>query len=232
MMKLTADCLDAVDRWYAHSMPPRTKRSVSIRVFKNGFVENVFGKSHPITPIVWFGPFIAYGIYGIFAFGHPMLSFAYFALGVLAFSLVEYLLHRFLFHWKPEWPWIRSLAFLWHGYHHEFPQDAMRLVAPPLMSWPVAVATFFLSRALLGADWSALFAGMCTGYLAYDWIHYYCHHFRPTGGIGKFLRDYHLQHHFDTRPGRFGVSSPLWDVVFGTYLARRVAKAQQPASES
>ncbi len=56
-----------------------------------------------------------------------------------------------------------------------------------------------------------------TGYLAYDWTHYYTHHFRPRRGLGKWLRTYHLRHHYHDPNAYFGISSPLWDLLFGTF---------------
>ncbi len=71
---------------------------------------------------------------------------------------------------------------------------------------------------LLGApQWvDTLIAGFGTGYLAYDLTHYATHHFPMHGGVWKYLKRYHLRHHYKTPNMRFGVSSPLWDVVFKT----------------
>jgi sterol desaturase/sphingolipid hydroxylase (fatty acid hydroxylase superfamily) len=111
-----------------------------------------------------------------------------------------------------------------HGYHHVFPDDKNRLVAPPLMSWPLAGIFAVATHGMLPANgWLSAYAGLTVGYLAYDYIHYYTHHFRPKRGPGRWLRAYHMLHHFDDRRSRFGVSSPLWDVVFRTYQpVRRV----------
>ena len=103
-------------------------------------------------------------------------------------------------------------------YHHDFPNDKMRLVAPPLMSWPIALALGLLTRWFGPDRWLPAFAGLTVRYLAYDYIHYYTHHFRPRWGPGKWLRRYHMLHHHDDRNSRFGVSSPLWDIVFKTYV--------------
>ncbi len=54
------------------------------------------------------------------------------------------------------------------------------------------------------------------GYLIYDITHYATHHFTMRRGIFKFLKRYHLKHHYKTPDLRYGVSSPLWDWVFGT----------------
>jgi sterol desaturase/sphingolipid hydroxylase (fatty acid hydroxylase superfamily) len=52
--------------------------------------------------------------------------------------------------------------------------------------------------------------------VVYDSIHYATHHFTMRSGIGKFLKEYHLRHHYHDDHTAYGVSSPLWDVVFGT----------------
>ncbi len=203
----------------AAALPGRRPRA--IRIFANPVVEHVFAKAHPITPIVWFGPFIAYGlVHGVLSVG-ALRTAEVFLLGWLVWTLIEYVLHRFLFHMRAGTPGARLRSFLLHGYHHEFPTDRMRLVAPPLLSWPLAAIVIVLYVSAFGRDAGlALFAGTATGYIAYDWIHYYTHHFRPRNPVGRFLRRYHMLHHFDDEnPNRrFGVSSPLWDFVFGTFL--------------
>jgi sterol desaturase/sphingolipid hydroxylase (fatty acid hydroxylase superfamily) len=54
------------------------------------------------------------------------------------------------------------------------------------------------------------------GYLCYDYIHFATHHFRPRTRVGKFLKQHHMLHHFAEHGSRWGVSSPMWDYVFGT----------------
>lgn len=227
----TQQCLDAA---YGTEAPQRTGRGrpVSIRVFRSRVIEEVFAKAHPITPIVWFGPLIAYAVYRT-AQGGPIAwarGIGLFTAGWLVWTLLEYLLHRYLFHLPAETREQKLRAFLIHGYHHQFPSDPMRLVAPPLMSWPIAVVVGGSYHLALGPgdSWLALFAGTCVGYLAYDWIHYYTHHFHPKWPLGKWLRKYHMLHHFDDDATRYGISSPLWDLVFGTYRsldARRTANS-------
>ncbi len=197
------------------------RRPTTIRLFKNGFVEHVLAKAHPLTPILWFGPLIAYGLYrGVHRFG-LLGELGLFVMGWLIWTLFEYVMHRFFFHLRADdSAKSRLRAFLRHGYHHEFPNDKLRLVAPPLMSWPLGAAIIAIYLWLLGpATAFALFAGTASGYIGYDWIHYYVHHFRPRTRLGRWLKGYHMHHHFDARlpNARFGVSTPLWDWVFGTY---------------
>ncbi len=240
LLRYTEDCLNAGQgRWPASGLggwgdlesnpnaPRRPDRPKSIRVFENGFIEKVFAQAHPVTPIIWFGPFIAWGIYrGVTGPGVPA-TLGLFAAGWLAWTFIEYLLHRFLFHIGAHDEKSRFRAFMMHGYHHEFPNDKMRLVAPPLMSWTLAVPIFLIYYFAFGPTTGvALFAGTATGYIAYDWIHYYTHHFRPRTRFGKWIKSYHLLHHFDELHGtkRYGVSSPIWDFVFGTYAPVRPRK--------
>lgn len=226
LLDLTDEIRAAVDRWDGHVGPParENRGKVGLRVFRSDFVENWLATSHPVLPGVWFGPFILGGLAVGFvnpAVG-PALGLGLYAAGVLAWTLLEYTLHRFVFHHVPSQDFGAKLRqFMAHGYHHEFPSDPWRLVAPPLMSWPIAAVVWVLWRVALGPDlvWAA-FGGTCAGYLAYDWTHYYTHHFTPTSAVGKYLRRIHMIHHFANADANHGISSPLWDFVFRTYQAR------------
>ena len=211
----------------------RKDRPKSVRVFTNGFVENVFGKAHWLTPALWFGPPMVYGLYKGLSDARigAGRTLGLFALGWVFWTLLEYVLHRFLFHWEPKQEKDRIKAFMLHGYHHVYHQDKLRLVAPPVMSWVPGILVALLYFVVFGRTYFAtVFAGTGAGYVAYDWIHYYTHHARPTSGLGKWLRRYHMIHHFKEHDACFGVSSPLWDIVFGTYRTPRTA-TQNAASE-
>src|SRR5262249_5134845 len=111
VLRYTEDCLNAAQgRWPASglggwgdlkpdpAMMRRTERPKTIRVFENGFIEKVFAQAHPITPIIWFGPVIAWGIYRGLVDRGALLTVGVFVLGWLIWTLLEYILHRFLFH--------------------------------------------------------------------------------------------------------------------------------------
>lgn len=190
-----------------------------IRVLENGFLESYFATSHWIMPGVWFAPLIAYFVYASAArgLGWPAIA-ACLAAGVLGWTLVEYLLHRFVFHFPHDTlPFLRSALFALHGYHHEFPADPKRLVAPPVLSWPIAAVLALVYWAAFGAYWQVLLAGTFAGYLGYDWMHYYTHHAVPKSRFGRFMRRFHMEHHFKTSTRQFGLSSPLWDFAFFSF---------------
>lgn len=221
-LRYTRACLKAARRWPPPGSSTATSHRgpTSVRVFEAEWVERIFAQAHPVTPLLWFAPILFIAAHHTLKADptRRLVAVPVFLAGWLAWSLIEYLLHRFLFHIDARTSKERLRAFLMHGYHHEYPNDKMRLVAPPLMSWPLALVVGVMTRLLVGPDyWLSAYAGLTVGYLAYDYIHYYCHHFRPTRGPGKWLRTYHMLHHHRDRTSRFGVSSPLWDFVFDTY---------------
>jgi sterol desaturase/sphingolipid hydroxylase (fatty acid hydroxylase superfamily) len=219
------ELLSTVDRWEGINAKPdaaNRKKREGIRIFRNSMVEALFSKAHPVMPVVWTAPFMALGFYRGVVEGRSGAwgTFGLFLVGVLIWSLLEYVLHRGLFHWEGKGPSGKMLSFMLHGYHHEFPDDRMRLVAPPLMLFVLGAVVGVLHYLVFGGQyWAQVFAGVTVGYVAYDWTHYYTHHFHPRSGLGAWLRRYHLRHHFQEERARYGISSPLWDLVFRTYLS-------------
>ena len=207
-------------------LPKGKDRPIRIQVYKNAFLEKWFAQAHPITPGIWFGWIVVYGLYVALAELTWWKGLLAFGAGMLITSLIEYCLHRFAFHFKPKSESGRLNAFILHGYHHEFPTDPMRLVLPPIGIWPVAVLVGGAYWALFtysgfGEYFWVVYGGTALGYILYDWLHYYTHHFNPKGGPGKWLKRYHMLHHFDSPHHRFGITSPLWDLVFGTFMPLR-----------
>jgi sterol desaturase/sphingolipid hydroxylase (fatty acid hydroxylase superfamily) len=136
--------------------------------------------------------------------------------------LAEYLLHRFLFHYRARTPRQEWIFFLFHGIHHAQPQCKTRLVMPPVVSIPLALIFYGLFSLVIGGLFAAahlvgvIFGGFISGYLVYDLIHYATHHFPMRAGVWKWLKRHHMRHHYKMPDRRFGVSSPLWDYVFNT----------------
>jgi sterol desaturase/sphingolipid hydroxylase (fatty acid hydroxylase superfamily) len=142
--------------------------------------------------------------------------------GYATWTLTEYWLHRVVFHYEPEEGIGARIHWMIHGVHHDHPNDPLRLVMPPSASLPLATLFVVAFWLILGGSWWLPFsAGFLGGYLAYDMIHYYVHHNRPTSRAGKKLRELHMRHHFQDHERGFGVSAPWWDQVFGTAPGRR-----------
>ena len=200
-------------------MPQRyvSNKNESVRMFENDFIER-FSHVHPVTPLVIFLPVIAYMLY--LAVGQRGLSIGatagLFALGIVIWTLVEYAMHRYVFHYEPRSGLGKKLHFLVHGMHHDYPQDASRLVAPPAFSLPLALVFYGLFLGVFGRLAPAAFAGFLFGYVCYDTIHFATHHFSMKRGVGLWLKQYHMRHHYKDDHNGYGVSSPLWDYVFRT----------------
>ena len=139
------------------------------------------------------------------------------ALGILSWTLMEYLIHRFSFHFAPRGRAGVILAYLIHGVHHAYPEDHRRWITPPSVSFPIAVILYVAFSYVLGRFIGPFASGVALGYLAYDLLHYVIHAGSMTSRVGRFLRSYHMQHHYATPERRFGVSSPFWDYVFRTH---------------
>jgi sterol desaturase/sphingolipid hydroxylase (fatty acid hydroxylase superfamily) len=187
-------------------------------MFENPLLE-LASRVHPVVPPLLYLPVVTICL--ALAIGRESLAvpsvLGGFLVGLVAWSLAEYLLHRFVFHFEPDTRWGRRLHFIIHGVHHDYPHDPMRLVMPPSVSVPLAILVFLLFRTLLGPAWSLpFFAGFLVGYLIYDMAHYHIHHHRSTNKLSLALRRYHYRHHFQQSDRGFGVTSSLWDWVFRT----------------
>lgn len=139
--------------------------------------------------------------------------------GLLSWSFIEYVLHRFVFHYDAQSRLGRKLLYQVHLSHHENPAAKNGIFASLYLSVPVASAYWLLVRAVTGsyAVASYLFIGMAAGYFFYEWLHFQCHHGKSSLPLLKYLRKYHLLHHYKTPELRFGVTSPLCDLIFGTF---------------
>jgi 4-hydroxysphinganine ceramide fatty acyl 2-hydroxylase len=194
-----------------------SRKNETVRMFKSDFME-FFSHVHPATPLVLYVPVIAYMLYLAFWQSRlPILVIAgLFLLGMLVWTLLEYIIHRYVFHYEPKNRWGKQLHFIVHGVHHDYPNDAKRLVMPPSVSIPLAIAFCALFFVTLGRFAPAVSAGFGFGYVCYDTIHYAIHHFPMKRGVWLWLKQYHLRHHFHDDHAGYGVSSPLWDYVFRT----------------
>ncbi|MFA5011038.1 MAG: sterol desaturase family protein [Ignavibacteria bacterium] len=203
-----------------------SNRNESVRLFKNNFLE-YFSHIHPATPVVVYVPLVIIISY----FGLQRTSIGSYALlfiaGLALWTLFEYVMHRFVFHYQPKSEVGKKVHFLAHGVHHDYPRDRTRLVMPLLVSIPLAVIHYFAFSLIFGYNYFlAVLSGYIIGYVLYDTIHFATHHWKMTSPLGKFLKEYHLKHHYVAPDTAYGVSNPLWDYVFFTVPVKE--KAAEP----
>ena len=195
-----------------------------LRLFRSDFLE-FFTHIHPLVVLVIWLPVCGYFAFAAIRDGSALSVILGLVLGLFLWTLTEYLLHRFVFHFPPRSQRQERILFLFHGVHHAQPKCKTRLVMPPVVSIPLAAlfyALFWLvlDRALGLPAWlPPVFSGLIAGCLVYDLTHYATHHFPMRRRLPKALKRYHMQHHYKTPSARFGVSSPLWDYVYGTLPA-------------
>lgn len=184
-------------------------------MFKSDFLERL-SKIHFSVPIYLYFPVIVFCICKSFLVGvEPKAFFLLFGIGLIVWTFVEYVMHRYVFHFVPKSKIGLRLHFIIHGVHHDYPNDAKRLVLPPSVSIPLAIGFYYLFRLILGPQylWS-FFAAFLLGYLVYDIGHYAMHHYNFKNKILKKIKDHHMLHHYKNPDKGYGVSSPLWDKIF------------------
>ncbi|SFV32506.1 sterol desaturase family protein [Thermoflavifilum thermophilum] len=197
----------------------KIKNKGQARLFENEYLE-FLTKTHPL--VIWgmYIPVIGYMLYvSAVRIGlKPVMIAGIFVSAMFAWTLFEYLMHRFVFHFVSDNPRVQRFIYVLHGNHHEYPRDKQRLFMPPVPSLILACLIFSLQYLILGKYAFAFFPGFLLGYLMYGSMHYAIHAWKPPFKFMKPLwRNHHLHHYKDEHKG-FGVSTSLWDRVFGTFF--------------
>lgn len=206
------------DELLAAALGPDPKPDLSARsprFFRRPLFE-ALTRAHPASPYLLHLPLLALALARARALPLAHLL-ALLAAGALAWTLVEYWLHRGFFHMRGDTPARRVTSYIVHRHHHAAPADPDRIAATPLYSLGL-LALLFALYGVAGPEprW-ALLAGTILGYLAYELLHWRLHHAAPRTAPGRALRRHHQRHHHGDGRSNFGISSPLWDLVFRTY---------------
>ncbi|CAA6668570.1 unnamed protein product [Spirodela intermedia] len=187
------------------------------RFFKSDFWEFLTRTVWWAIPVIWL-PVVCWSISQSILMGRTFPQIAVMAAsGIVIWTLLEYIIHRFLFHIKTKSYWGNTAHYLIHGCHHKHPMDGLRLVFPPAATAILCIPLWNLSKLLVAPSMApALFGGGLLGYIVYDCTHYYLHHGQPSVDPARNLKRYHMNHHFRVQTLGFGITSSCWDWVFGT----------------
>jgi sterol desaturase/sphingolipid hydroxylase (fatty acid hydroxylase superfamily) len=211
------------DRIPEHLKP---KNEGTDSLFKGSFLEK-FTRTHISVPVTMHLLIVTFFIYivwfdvfeGIPGIHFSVLSYlGLFAGGYLTWTFSEYWVHRYVYHVKTEKKWLLKIQHLGHGIHHQYPKDPTRLAMPPVPAI-IGISIFFSIFWLIMGNYAfAFFPGFLLGYVAYISIHYMQHIFKPPafGPINRLWKWHALHHYKYPETKAFGVSTSLWDVVFGT----------------
>lgn len=143
------------------------------------------------------------------------------AAGVMIWTLTEYALHRFLFHWEAGSALMEKFVFVLHGNHHTTPNDPLRNLMPPMVSVPVGGLIWASMLMLLGTAGHWVFLGFMAGYVVYDLVHYACHQWPMKGRLARMLKTHHMRHHHLHESGNYAITGMMWDRLFRTRLRTR-----------
>ena len=191
-------------------------------LFKNEYAEHLT-KTHPLVILSIYFPLIFFMLY----YSRMVMNISLtqitllFLSGIFVWTFFEYILHRFVFHIIAESERAINILYIIHGNHHEYPRDKERLFMPPVPSLIIATVLFsaiYFIAYLLGMSEKvfAFYPGFLLGYLLYGSLHYAIHAWNPPYKWMKPLwRNHHLHHYKNEQQG-FGVSTTLWDRIFGT----------------
>ncbi len=186
-------------------------------LFKNPILERLT-RTYFAVPVVFFlAVALLFSLYSYYFKSISATSILIlFACGVFFFSFIEYLIHRFIFHFNAQTPKEKQFQYKIHGVHHHYPKDKDRLVMPPVISVAISVGFFFIFWVTLSNYGFPFFAGFCCGYSIYLLIHYAVHRYRQPKNFLSFWWKHHSLHHYKCDERAFSVSNPLWDYLFGT----------------
>jgi sterol desaturase/sphingolipid hydroxylase (fatty acid hydroxylase superfamily) len=187
------------------------------QLFRNRYLE-MLTKTHPL--VIWglyLPVFVGMPWYAVAKLGYPAwrVTLIYIA-GMFFWTFFEYVMHRWIFHMIAESPRAQKVIYVMHGNHHHFPRDRERLFMPPIPSLLISGTIFGIMYLLMRNNAFMFFPGFILGYLMYGSMHYAIHAWNPPFKWMKPLwRNHHLHHYKDEGKG-YGVSTTIWDRVFGT----------------
>jgi len=187
-----------------------------IRFFKSDFLEMFTYTAWWAIPFVWLP--IVYMMLTRFVDSTDLVVEKpfLFTTGILLWPFLEYYLHRYAFHAQTQSYWANTIHFLFHGIHHKCPTDESRLVFPPLGTMFIATCIHTFISSIIGTRRSYIvMAGLISGYVIYDMIHYSLHHYKLKALTD--LRKHHQRHHYQNVQKNFGISNWLLDRIMSSY---------------
>ena len=190
------------------------------QIFANPVLE-YFTKAPPIVSVVIYLIilfsllFTGYQVKVVSSAWYGLLIFSG---AVFFWTFFEYFFHKYINHldeYFPESEMAKKIAYSIHGIHHEYPRDKERLIMPPVPGLLILSILFGIFWIIMGEYLFIFFPGFITGYLLYTFVHYSIHK-TPVPSYLKIQYRHHAIHHYKYPNKAFGVSTTLWDRVFGT----------------
>jgi len=137
--------------------------------------------------------------------------------GFFFWLFLEYVIHRYVFHFKSKNATIRKLVYAMHGVHHAKPKDEEFFnvpLVPAVFLWFIIIA---LSYIIFGIYSFPLVSGTMLMHLYYNYIHYVIHKEKTNNKYLKLIKKNHMKHHHKDPTKNFGVTNVFFDKIFQTY---------------
>lgn len=190
------------------------------RIFESRALELLSKAAPPVSVVTYTSIIIASGYLG---YRYQVVESLPAAIGIFIgaiffWTFFEYFFHRYvnhIDHFYPESDFAQKLSYTLHGIHHEYPRDQERIIMPPVPGLLMNVILFAIFYLVLGSSAFIFHSGFITGYMIYVAIHYGTHKMRPPKLLKPLWR-HHALHHYKYQETGFGVSTTLWDRIFGT----------------
>jgi sterol desaturase/sphingolipid hydroxylase (fatty acid hydroxylase superfamily) len=187
------------------------------QLFKNPILEKL-SRTHIAVPLTILSLYSAALLY--WSVENTSLSVSasvgMFIAGVFFFTWVEYNMHRYIFHMGTYTKVREKFQYTIHGVHHEYPKDKTRLAMPPLLSITLATILLLIFKVIMADYVFAFLPGFLMGYAVYLGMHYMVHAYQPPKNFFKYIWINHSVHHYKNGELVFGVTSPMWDYIYGT----------------
>lgn len=182
-------------------------------LFQNKWLEALTVISARAFIVIW-AVALAFVVHVGWGAADPKTGAGLFMAGLVVWGLFEYVAHRYFFHWEGQSAAARWLVYLLHGNHHVAPNDPLRNLMPPIVSFPISALVWAGFVALIGAAGTWLFLGWVVGYVFYDLIHYACHQLPMRGAVGQLFKRHHMRHHHINEHGNYAISAIFLDRLF------------------
>ncbi|MCK5104329.1 MAG: sterol desaturase family protein, partial [Cyclobacteriaceae bacterium] len=202
-------------RMPAHLKP---QKELSGKLYESAFMERITRTPIWVPQVLWLT--ISAVFFWIAFTKTEILTYQILILGIAGFvtwTLTEYIVHRFLYHTESNSNVLYDIQYKGHGFHHLYPKDPERLAMPPVPGLVLSLIFLGLFYLIMDSYALAFFPGFMLGYNCYITMHYFQHVVKsPMYKPWQKLWTHHKAHHYSNPYAAFGVSTRLWDYVFGT----------------
>ncbi len=144
------------------------------------------------------------------------------ALGLMVavafWTVFEYSMHRYLFHFESENPFWKKFFYTIHHGHHDYPNDNRFMLVHPIISLVAFVILWGLFYLIAGHYAHAFMGGIGICYMFYDWLHFASHNYNYKNKYFQMLKVHHMRHHYEDNDKNFAFTTLIWDIIMKTLL--------------